>query len=50
MKIFKVRLIKLKIFQEKKDIQRFEKVKAEVINDIKNLPENSITVKENRRN
>lgn len=50
VKIFKIRLAKLKLFQENKDAQRFEKVKAEIINDIKSLPENSITVKENRRN
>lgn len=50
VKIFKMRLQKLKIFQAKQDTARFEQVKADVINDIKTLPENSITIKENRRN
>jgi len=50
VKIFRVRLTKLKIFQRKQDTQKFERVKTEIVNDIKNLPENSITVKENRRN
>jgi type I restriction enzyme R subunit len=50
VKIFKIRLIKLKIFIEKQDDQNFEKTKSEVIQDIKSLPENSITVKENRHN
>lgn len=49
IKIFKIRLTKLKIFQENNDIQKFENVKEEIINDIKNLPENSIVIKENRR-
>ncbi len=50
VKIFKVRLAKLKIFQSKQNNQEFEKVKEQLFEDIKNLPENSITVKENRRN
>jgi len=50
VKIFKVRLGKLKVFQANKNLERFEKVKSEVINDIRTLPENSITIKENRRN
>jgi type I restriction enzyme R subunit len=50
VKIFRVRLTKLRIFQRRQDTQKFERVKTEIVNDIKNLPENSITVKENRRN
>jgi type I restriction enzyme R subunit len=50
VKIFKTRLAKLKIFQKKKDTHKFKKIKEEIISNIKNLPENSITVKENRRN
>jgi len=49
VKIFKTRLIKLKIFKENKDVQKLEKSKADIINDIKTLPENSITIKENMR-
>ena len=50
VKIFKIRLTKLKIFKTNADTQKFDRVKVEIINDIKNLPENSITVRENRRN
>jgi type I restriction enzyme R subunit len=50
IKIFKIRLIKLKYFLDKKDAFKFEKIKSEIVKDIKSLPENSITVKENRRN
>lgn len=50
VKIFRVRLTKLRIFQRMQDTQKFERVKTEILNDIKNLPENSITVRENRRN
>jgi len=50
VKIFKVRLEKLKYFQKHKDNKRFDRVKGEILDDIRNLPENSITVKENRRN
>jgi type I restriction enzyme R subunit len=50
IRLFKIRLEKLKILQNKKDSANFEKVKQEIINDIQTLPENSITVKENRRN
>jgi len=50
VKIFKTRLIKLKIFKENKDMQNFERSKSDIINDIKTLPKNSITVKENMRN
>jgi type I restriction enzyme R subunit len=50
VKIFKVRLAKLKIFQSMQNNQEFEKVKDQLFEDIKNLPENSITVKEHRRN
>ncbi|MFH1776910.1 MAG: DEAD/DEAH box helicase family protein [Candidatus Omnitrophota bacterium] len=50
VKIFKIRLIKLKIFQDRKDDQHFEKTKVLIIKDIKDLPENSITVRENKRN
>ena len=50
VKIFKTRLAKLKIFRENKDMEKFEKSKSDIINDIKTLPENSITVKENMRN
>ncbi len=49
VKIFKVRLKKLRIFQQKKNINQFEIIKNEIISDIKSLPDNSITVKENRR-
>jgi len=48
VKIFKARLSKLKIFQGK-DIENFEKVKIEIIDDIKSLPENSILIKESKR-
>jgi len=50
VKIFKTRLNKLKVFEERNETQRFESVKSEIIDDIKNLPENSITIKENRKN
>ena len=50
VKIFKIRLIKLKLFQDREDDQNFKKIKDLIIKDIKNLPENSITVRENRRN
>lgn len=50
VKIFKIRLIKLKIFQERQDNENFEKTKALIIKDIKALPENSVTIRENRRN
>jgi len=50
VKIFKLRLMKLKIFQENRDDKNFIKIKAELIKDIETLPENSITIRENRRN
>ncbi|MFH1760873.1 MAG: DEAD/DEAH box helicase family protein, partial [bacterium] len=50
VKIFRVRLRKLKLFQDTEDTGRYEAVKEEVINDIKSLPENSITIKDNRKN
>ncbi len=50
VKIFIARLTKLKFFQQKQNNEKFGKVKDEIVADIKNLPENSITVKENRRN
>lgn len=49
VKIFKTRLEKMKIFQVNKDVENFEKIKSEIIDDIKTLPENSITIKENKR-
>jgi type I restriction enzyme R subunit len=49
VKIFRVRLAKLKHFQAKKDKERYEHVKSEIIHDLKNLPGNSITIKERRR-
>ncbi len=50
VKIFKIRLSKLRLFKDQQDATNFEKVKAEIINDIKSLPEHSVTVRENRRN
>lgn len=50
VKIFKVRLAKLRIFQDDKNSENFEKVKTEIVNSIKALPDNSITIRENRRN
>ncbi|MBN1384755.1 MAG: DEAD/DEAH box helicase family protein [Elusimicrobia bacterium] len=49
VKIFKIRLQKLKFFQNQ-DIKRYEIIKDEIICDIKSLPENSITIRENRKN
>ncbi|OIN97531.1 hypothetical protein AUJ66_02870 [Candidatus Desantisbacteria bacterium CG1_02_38_46] len=49
VKVFRIRLLKLRIFQASGEMQRFEKIKAEIIGNIKTLPENSITVKEHRR-
>lgn len=49
VKIFKTRLTKLKIFQQHKNEERFTKIKSEIISDIKSLPENSITVRQHRR-
>ncbi|PIZ13674.1 MAG: type I restriction endonuclease subunit R [Elusimicrobia bacterium CG_4_10_14_0_8_um_filter_37_32] len=49
-KIFITRLKKLKIFKTNDDKECFKRVKEEVINDIKTLPENSITIKESRKN
>ncbi|MCK4667229.1 DEAD/DEAH box helicase family protein [Candidatus Dependentiae bacterium] len=49
-KIFKTRLEKLKIFINKKHEDHINKIKGELINDIKHLPETSITIKENRKN
>ncbi len=49
VKIFKTRLTKLKIFQQHKNEERFTKIKSEIISDISSLPENSITVREHRR-
>ncbi len=50
IKIFRTRLLKLNFFINHNDHDHFERVKAEIINDIKTLPENSIVVKENRQN
>jgi type I restriction enzyme R subunit len=50
VKIFRIRLKKLEYFQSKKDQDNFDKTKAEIIADINALPENSVTVMENRRN
>src|SRR3989339_402147 len=49
-KIFKLRLQKATFFLDSKDTKRFEYVKNELIADIKALPSNSITIKENKRN
>jgi type I restriction enzyme, R subunit len=49
VKVFKTRLSKLKLFQ-KTTQEQFKHVKDEIISDIKSLPDNSITVKENLRN
>lgn len=50
VKIFRIRLKKLKIFQTEKDTTNFNKTKDEIIEDISSLPENSVTVMENHRN
>ena len=50
IRIFKIRLEKLRIFQQQKDTANFDKTKAEIIEEIKSLPQNSITVRENRKN
>jgi type I restriction enzyme, R subunit len=49
VKIFKIRLAKLKYFQSLKDTTRYASVKTEIITDIQTLPGNSIVIKENRR-
>ncbi len=49
IKIFKLRLAKAAYFLDGKDLARWESVKCELIADIKALPENSITIKENRK-
>lgn len=50
IKIFRIRIEKLKIFKVSKNTEKFNTLKHEVIKDIETLPENSITIKENRRN
>jgi type I restriction enzyme R subunit len=50
VKIFRIRLRKLELFQENKDESNFITVKEEIMADIAALPKNSVTVMENRRN
>jgi type I restriction enzyme, R subunit len=49
VKLFKVRLAKLRYFKANNDAERFAGVKAEIMADLQNLPGNSITIRENRR-
>lgn len=49
VKIFRTRLVKLNIFLQKNNYKFFEKIKSELINDIKSLPETSDEVHKNLR-
>jgi len=49
-RIFSIRLEKLKIFQNESIEEWYSKVKIDLIDDIKSLPGNSITIKKNKKN